>query len=59
MDNVDGIKKIGAMWLTYVELDRIESILMNHLIQNNMSIKDINNILSEFLNEVLKEKFFK
>lgn len=55
---MDSIKKIGVMWLTSVELDRIESIILNHLIQNRMSIEDISNLLLESLNEVIKEKFF-
>lgn len=55
VDSVDEIKKIGMMWLTSVESDKIENILLSHLIWNNMSIENISILHSESLNEVIKE----
>lgn len=53
--SADGIQKIGVKWLTLVESDKIESV-MKHLIQNNISPKDISNLLPESLTEILKER---
>lgn len=32
VSSFDGINKVGKMWLTLVESDRIEDVLLNHLI---------------------------
>lgn len=41
-----------------VKSDRIERILMKHLFQNNISPKDISNLLPESLIEILRERMF-
>lgn len=56
--SMDGIKKMGKMWLTLIQSARVENVLMNHLIQNSINIEDISNFLLESLSEVLKEKLF-
>lgn len=54
--SVDGIRKIGKMWLTSIELKRIENIMMNHLVRNSVNIEDVGNMLLESLCEIFKEK---
>lgn len=54
--SANGIRKIGKMWLTSVETNRIESNSMDHLLQNNIKIEDVGDMLPESLFEIVKER---
>lgn len=56
IDSAYGIRKIINMWLTSIDVDKIEDFLIYHLVQNNIKVEDVSDVLSKFLFEIVKEK---